>query len=553
MTTVTNNLASRFKGSLIAFMQSDMVLNVNLTTDGWTSTNNKSYTCITASLLISLPSEELTVEDYLLEMYQSRSHTGINLASELCDYYNKYGAWNKTSFICTDNARNMATMASDILKIKSDSKIEHARCISHVLNLITKEFYSTLIPDNKFDEDSEGNANIPKTNISYILDNNSEVSKAIQKIKKLERELSQSPQSAATFSLMCKAKGYSRTKLRKFCKTRWNSFSFLLSSAIDIKEVIQEYTSITNEDFEKIESIVKFLSGIEHLTNIFSAETPGAWLILGCFKELRYQICCFIEKNPEYYGSNMRRALNASLKKLDYYMELLFASKEDQPPKPFVLAAFFHPYYRITLSDEELQAVTKYLSRFLDQKTKPEESNHGKIERRSWMARPSGRVKIQNTELELYLNQQDSIAKFAGREVPVTVDGDEDIDVSSDAAATEIQGNYKNFNTVYSDFIEEGGDLNRLEVIKAWRKRSIAYPILSEFAVKYLSMPTSSTASERTFSTSRRILTADRNSLSDESFANLLVLKGASKNIQINKEVPELDDTEENKCKIFID
>lgn len=175
-----------------------------------------------------------------------------------------------------------------------ECKIEHVRCISHVLNLITKEFYSTLFPDNKIDELTKANTN---NNISYILDNTSEISDTIQKIRKLEKKLSQSPQTAANFAHLCKTKGYSKTKLRKFCKTRWNLLSFFLSSAIDLEEIIMsQESSITGEDFEKIESIVKFLSGIEHLTNIFNAETPSAWLIIGCFKELRYQICRFIGK-----------------------------------------------------------------------------------------------------------------------------------------------------------------------------------------------------------------------------------------------------------------
>ncbi|KAJ1690785.1 hypothetical protein LUZ63_014940 [Rhynchospora breviuscula] len=114
---------------------------------------------------------------------------------------------------------------------------------------------------------------------------------------------------------------------------------------------------------------------------------------------------------------------------------------------------------------------------------------------------------------------------------------------TTDASTTNI---ISNTTTALKDYINEkknsdapkseldeylGSDLDHasvdeeFDILTWWKMKVPKYPVLSRLAWDILAVPISTVASESTFSTSGRVLSPVRNSLSDESIEALLVLK----------------------------
>ncbi len=68
--------------------------------------------------------------------------------------------------------------------------------------------------------------------------------------------------------------------------------------------------------------------------------------------------------------------------------------------------------------------------------------------------------------------------------------------------------------------------------MKWWKEHCLLFPILSQLARKYLSIPATSAASERVFSKGGRIVTKLRSSLKEDNVSDLVILKGSWNHVE---------------------
>jgi len=79
-------------------------------------------------------------------------------------------------------------------------------------------------------------------------------------------------------------------------------------------------------------------------------------------------------------------------------------------------------------------------------------------------------------------------------------------------------------------YLQEPNQPRKSNPLDYWKEKQVLYPILAKLAVKYLSIPATSVASERLFSTARHIITDQCNSLDPERAEMLLFL---NKNLRL--------------------
>lgn len=107
----------------------EMINAVSLTTDIWTSRTTKGFITVTAHFIS--PSWEL--KTLVLETARmTDAHTSANIADELTKICNKWNILNKVCCIVTDNATNMTSFVTSIMKIR------HLPCFAHTLNLAVR-------------------------------------------------------------------------------------------------------------------------------------------------------------------------------------------------------------------------------------------------------------------------------------------------------------------------------------------------------------------------------------------------------------------------------
>lgn len=87
----------------------------------------------------------------------------------------------------------------------------------------------------------------------------------------------------------------------------------------------------------------------------------------------------------------------------------------------------------------------------------------------------------------------------------------------------------------FEDYVADPQIRFDLDPLDWWRNRGKKYPIIAEMAKKYLSIPATSTSSERCFSTAGNIVTPKRNCLLPDN-VNLLVFLFQNKQFLTNSE-----------------
>jgi hypothetical protein len=77
--------------------------------------------------------------------------------------------------------------------------------------------------------------------------------------------------------------------------------------------------------------------------------------------------------------------------------------------------------------------------------------------------------------------------------------------------------------------LEPFGSLSDIAIIKWWKDHCVVYPTLAKMARDFLTIPGSSTAAERQFSSAQHIGTDFQNRLSPDMFKAIQILKGGYK------------------------
>ena len=94
----------------------------------------------------------------------------------------------------------------------------------------------------------------------------------------------------------------------------------------------------------------------------------------------------------------------------------------------------------------------------------------------------------------------------------------------------EITQSLSSAEVAIDSFLQEPVQPRKSSPLKYWQQKKVLYPILAKMAIKYLSIPAASTASERLFSTARNIITDQRNCLDPDRAEMLLFL---NKNLRL--------------------
>lgn len=109
---------------------------VCVTTDGWTSIDNRSFLAVTAHWI----NKRAELKSNLLEcLVFNDQHTSENLCNFLKDVFNKWKIGNKIVSVVTDNAANI------VCAVRYEGW-RHFPCFAHTINLVVHNGLKTIKP-----------------------------------------------------------------------------------------------------------------------------------------------------------------------------------------------------------------------------------------------------------------------------------------------------------------------------------------------------------------------------------------------------------------------
>lgn len=173
---------------------------VSLTTDGWTSTNNEGYICVSVHFL----NKNFELRSLLLECVKYfERHTSNNLAKELLRVMDEWQLKQQTVAIVSDNAAN----------IKSAIEITgkpHIPCFAHSINLV--------IQKGLF-----------------------EISATHSKVKRIVKYFKKSTLATEKLLLTEKQMDFPQLKFKQDMPTRWNSTFIMFNRLLEVFLIIFTY------------------------------------------------------------------------------------------------------------------------------------------------------------------------------------------------------------------------------------------------------------------------------------------------------------------------
>ncbi|XP_073062862.1 zinc finger BED domain-containing protein RICESLEEPER 2-like isoform X2 [Primulina eburnea] len=270
---------------------------VSVTTDLWRSDQKVSYMVVTCHYVDS----SWNLQKRNLNFCEvPPPHTGI----VVCDVLNKclveWGIENKVWTVTVDNAayndvaiRSLKENLSYKNSLPLSGKLFHVRCCAHILNIL-------------------------------VQDGLSEIQNIISNVRDTVKHISASEHRIKIFSEIAKQLQLSSKKLILDCCTRWNSTYFMLSTALEFKDVFPRYQQRdptynylpSDEDWEKVIVVCSFLEEFNEVTHIISgSEYPTSNLFL---PEL-YNIKKLLKNTNVGEDSFMADMIKKMKKKFDKY------------------------------------------------------------------------------------------------------------------------------------------------------------------------------------------------------------------------------------------
>ena len=225
---------------------------ISVTTDLWKSTNQKiSYMVVTCHFVDSnwkLQKRILSFVDV------PPPHTGVNICDVLHKYLIDWGIEDKVWSVTVDNAayNDVAIrLLKDNLSYKSEmplhGKLFHVRCCAHILNLL-------------------------------VQDGLSEISDIIKNVRESVKHIVNAEARLNMFSEIAKQLKLSSKRLVLDCCTRWNATYYMLTAALEFKDVFPRYqqrdsTYIylpSEEDWKRVADVCSFLEEFSLATQVIS-------------------------------------------------------------------------------------------------------------------------------------------------------------------------------------------------------------------------------------------------------------------------------------------
>ncbi|KAG9458640.1 hypothetical protein H6P81_003148 [Aristolochia fimbriata] len=250
---------------------------LSLTTDMWTSVQNKGYLCLTAHFIDdSWKLRKLIINFTCVPC----PHTGVAIYEKI---YEKLLTWNvdsKLMCIVLDNCSTNDVVARELIKkLNERSRLVlngvffHMRCAAHILNLVVQDGIQE---------------------IGYVVEN----------VRECVKYLKNSTARKERFDEVVAQVRGTQKQLVLDVPIRWNSTYFMLSTALELKDAFIRMGDqdksfpylLTSEDWQNVSVICSCLQVFHDVTLVFSySKEPAAHLLFVKMNSLKYFF-------PKLYG-----------------------------------------------------------------------------------------------------------------------------------------------------------------------------------------------------------------------------------------------------------
>ncbi|XP_026459899.1 zinc finger BED domain-containing protein RICESLEEPER 1-like [Papaver somniferum] len=463
--------------SLVEWKEFRDICRMCLTSDMWTSVTTTGYISLTVHFL----DQNWELKKYLLNFCElPPPHTGEHLSDKLFSMIDDWGIEDKVSNITLDNAANNGAcariMQSRLVAKKilfNKGKYFHVRCCAHILALIVKDGLVKIDP-------------------------------AILKIRKSVKALKKSQVRKQKFLDIVNTLGMSaiRRGIRQDVKTRWNSTYLMLDSCLvyksvfaHLKEVDPDYKDCpTDEEWEQIEVVTKFLKTFYDLTTLFSGSKYPT-------SNLYFEGVCQVQVLLKKESTNEIEYIRDMVKE----MQIKFNSYWENLSPILAMALVLDPRLKLkylNFAYSKLYTDVRQLERKVDDVREDMKKLYNE-----YYTLSNSRAYVTGTQNMLFQNGGNS-----------TLTGSEWL--QEYAATQESGGDMQSDLSELDLYLSEkyGCSLDKpFDILMYWKAHEHRFPVLSRMAGDILSIHISTVASESAFSIGGRVIDRFRSSLLPEN------------------------------------
>lgn len=435
-----------------------------VTTDIWTSDNNRAYISVTSHFAHN---NQLT-NAVLATKEIPETHTGINIAAALSDCFDEWDISQKIITIVSDNGANVKNAITEHLHKR------HHPCVAHTLNLCLVEALH-----NKTDE------------------NMKVIEPLIAKCRAIVGHFKHSVVASEKLKSMQRQMGLSELKVKQDVSTRWNSTLLMIERLILIKEPLSAViTSLAKApeflgaaEWELLCDWVPILKPMEQMTVELSGEKyPTMSLIIPLVRGLQYSIKNANTVTPS--GESLKAYLLETVHKRLAILETNSVCSK---------ATFLDPRFKksgfglVANADSVQDLITKELIPILNVKNN-EVGEGNEAETENVASDPSNGVDIWS-----HFDQKVSSIKT----------------IATPAITAKL---------IVKQYLELPIIARSQNPMMFWKRHENSMPELYELYQKYSCIPATSVPSERLFSKSGQLTNDRRNRLLPKNLDSILFL-----------------------------
>ena len=435
---------------------------ISLTTDIWTSTNcHHSFLSLTAHFIACTSMEKKDV--MLASWLFDECHTGANISAAILSHVQTWEIEEKAVCVVCDNAANMVSGLRT-------ANVASLPCLAHSLQLIIKD----------------GVLSQPA------------VVQLLNCARSLVGHYHRSNVAFNTFRQIQSQLNLLEHVLIQDIVTRWNSSYYMLERLLEQKKAITASnaecqpppTELHSQQWALAEKVVKLLKVFEEATREISGEYCSASVIIPIINTLKRTI----SQDDEDHGvMNMKRGMLKSIS--DRYKDI-----ELQPL--YVLATVLDPRFKLKVFSTASSAANARMILI-----KECEEYLVKLSSAGPRDQPHPKCRKENKSSTLWSLFDEMLAESEENFVGHSCENSAEIMVEM--------------------YLKEPvlSHVEHIHPLTYWKEKKPLWPCLVDLACKYLSIPPSSVASERLFSSAADVLSPERNRMLPEKAEMLLFLK----------------------------
>jgi hypothetical protein len=536
--------------SLLASAQSKISISVDM----WTSNNHYSFLAVVAHFVDATYNQR----DVLVAFRNLfGDHTGRAQASVVLKVVQEYNFERQFNCFVSDNAKNNDLEFMDHINNNSDFVVldpsHRIRCTGHIINLIVKAtLYGKVSKFERELAEAAPQAQFEMWRKHGVVGKLHNFVNAVcgshkrrERFQKIQKEVEEED-PLWTFA------GHN---LRQDGGVRWNSVYAMLNRCRELKPAVNKFIracrnddgfdddddatanpaakynplidQLNDDDWEEVELIINFLEVPFQLTKAVEGNNSNngfgsLWQTLVDLQTLwvHYnEYAELIRERPSAYSPYFKTAVNMGWEKLDgYWKKVVF----EPTPSYYCIATALHPRLRLTWFKDHWrdfpawhhkaeQDLRKVFGEYLAASDAPDEAMAAEELRRqppvSHTNSPFARTMAVDTML--LTGNHNHRRQQQKKELDRYID--------------DLQEDLTNDSKAYQELLDDPWQ---------WWKQvgRSKYPILFQMAADFLSIPCTSCECERCFSSAKRTLPTDRNSLSPSSIEACQLQKNWVKN-----------------------